>query len=95
MNGSFCCLGVACEISGLGKWDYDMFADSLERSSIKLTPEVRDWLGLNSYNGEYIDSRGRQHMLTEKNDGANGKRPLSFKQIANIIEREPKGLIQQ
>lgn len=96
-NGDkFCCLGVACNISGVGRWNGSYYVDAGGfSSSTKLTSDVADWLGLASRHGEYFDSRRNLTNLIAKNDGDGGQRPLSFKQIANIIEREPEGLIQQ
>ena len=90
----FCCLGVACDISQIGEWCNDGYKAGDDRDYSFLPIDVRDWLGLNSCSGAYFDSRGKSTSLIDKNDG-NGKRRLSFKQIANIIEREPEGLIQQ
>ena len=58
-NGGFCCLGVACDISGLGEWYklYDRSCFSHYKISegyqyhTKLPIEVRNWLGLNSGEG--------------------------------------------
>ena len=58
-NDGFCCLGVACDISGLGEW-YKLWDQSYiirykispdNQSYTKLPIEVRNWLGLNSVDG--------------------------------------------
>lgn len=50
MSGEkYCCLGVACQISGLGKWDErDSFIVNDESSEFCLNdlPSVRGWLGM-------------------------------------------------
>jgi hypothetical protein len=96
-SNEFCCLGVACDISGLGKWDnagrytvdhknrlpgYDM----AYRSYGDLPTAVVEWLGLNDANGPHGKT-----SLAHDNDARN----LTFNSIANIIEREPKGLIKE
>lgn len=90
-----CCLGVACElyIKSGNKLDYqepDPVYDNAAYfggDSEHLPEQVRNYYGLRTDYGEFIYSDGRRSSLTMANDG--GK---SFKQIANIIERNPKGL---
>lgn len=79
----YCCLGVACDISGLGGWeqkednDWYYYMDKADT----LPEEVIDWLGLNTSIGRLVF-----HVypdLAKAND-----RGTTFEQIANIIERE-------
>lgn len=47
----YCCLGVACDISGLGAWtggdnDERRFDTGPDYSSYDLPAELRDWLGM-------------------------------------------------
>ena len=91
----YCCLGVACAISGLGKFaprDYSQsgvykFVIKEGQSQDAALPEpVRDWLGLSDRYGSY---RGDSpSSLSTNNDGG-----TLFISIANIIESEPDGLI--
>lgn len=84
---TYCCLGVLCEISGK---DYDDYADNI-------TEEVRRWAGMNSRDGElpkdYKTKTDKGHFkytrfLWRLNDVTNSKgKSWSFKQIANIIEK--------
>jgi hypothetical protein len=77
-GGGFCCLGVACEVSGF-RYDPDY---------ISLPQDVMEWLGVAVSNGEYRDGNDTTY-LTDQNDTL-GK---TFAEIADIIESEPPGLI--
>lgn len=88
-TGGFCCLGVACDISKLGKWDgVEYVVGDSDRNTAILPDAVRDWLGFRDHTGVYYGNWGRRQSLAFEND--NG---ASFDQIADIIEREPPGLI--
>ena len=70
MDFGYCCLGVACEISGLGKWDPDgrnisefVVDDDTDCQSsdpdfccsdIYLPEAVMDWLGIKSQDGSRL-----------------------------------------
>jgi hypothetical protein len=87
--GGFCCLGVACEISGLGRWDEDgRYITTGGSDSQELPAPVRNWLGLSDKVGGWDDTK-EHSCLAQKND-----RGSTFKTIANIIESEPKGLVK-
>ena len=78
---SYCCLGVACEISGLGEWcDYSDYVDEEGSSELTLTPAVKKWLGMKTADGE-LSLNGRPNNLARLND--TGK---TFSEIADIIE---------
>jgi hypothetical protein len=81
-RNAFCCLGVACDISGLPpeKWhgsDYTV-----------LPQEVREKLNLSSNYGRFRFDGANYMSLVKCNDSLG----YSFDQIADIIEAEPKGL---
>lgn len=91
-NGDYyCCLGVACDISGIGKWVSDSklgdtYVGERYQDRYGLTIEVLDWLGLvNSHNEIDLgfDEWGtdRRMLLTMANDGG-----CTFEQIADLIE---------
>jgi hypothetical protein len=80
-DNKYCCLGVACDISKLGKWDGTIYLDSY----LYLPRKVQKWLGLRSSGGEYYTNN-----LTSFNDNN-----WSFKKIADIIESEPNGLFKK
>lgn len=96
----FCCLGVACDISELGRWDddesYSVYMieddDSEERDESRLLPSVRDYYGWQSVDGvvnifRHIKDNGKNH------DGMTlisllelNDDGFTFDQIADIIE---------
>ena len=93
-NVKYCCLGVACEISGLGEFvprpNFPIaalnFATGEEQSQHVVLPyAVRDWLGLGDEEGSYHNG---SVSLTRNNDAG-----VPFTSIANIIESEPEGLV--
>ena len=74
----FCCLGVACEISGLGQWD----DDGAYLGDVSTLPtEVCNWLGVKSWDPE-ITLDGNKQTLSYLND----RNELNFRQIADLIE---------
>jgi hypothetical protein len=80
-KSGFCCLGVLCDLAvknGVMK--------SYLRKAAGLPQIVQDWIGLNSYTGDYF---GGDACLASDND--DGK---SFQEIASIIESEPQGLFE-
>lgn len=82
-----CCLGVACDISGLGKWaSNNSFTITGDLDWVTNYPpvSVTRWLGLSDAYGSYINSN-----LAAQND-----KGLTFKEIADIIESEPEGLVE-
>lgn len=86
----YCCLGVACKISGLGSFDYtDAFitAEEGEVSSTHLPGAVRKWLGFATDNGALIngDMRTETALVVSSLMDANDL-GVSFAQIADIIE---------
>lgn len=77
----FCCLGVACDISGLGDW----VVDKLYLGNSGLLPdEVQEYFSLRDNEGEPRDPR-KFTPLTAMND--KGK---SFKEIAAHLRKHPE-----
>lgn len=92
-TGGFCCLGVACDISGLGEWNptyIEEYRTPDFRHEGTLETDVRNWLGLRGEEGEIggDDETPPSTSLASLND--NGS---SFAEIADIIEAEPEGLL--
>lgn len=91
VSDGYCCLGVACEISGLGRWVegesvYAYEIDGFEIEFVRLPRPVREWLGLRSSTGEFgsksLERYGSDvRELTSINDGG-----ATFAEIADIIE---------
>ena len=95
----YCCLGVACEISGLGVWGagIDDAPDEVRRyiphedgdeSKMYLLPEsVREWLGIGTHDGALYDLRKDDEDLSTPGSltqaNDNGE---TFQQIADRIE---------
>jgi len=86
-DGSYCCLGVACEISGLGDWDgeYYKIADE-ERWSGVLPPAVQKWLGLGIRSSNPM-LRGNTTAVTLNDDF-----DLTFAEIADLVEKKYLGV---
>lgn len=94
----YCCLGVACEIyrraTGKGIWTPTNTDDPLrfeletEIATGLLPHAVRQYFGLTTTCGRYFID-GRMTSLCDANDAGG----LSFEQIADIIESNPKGLL--
>lgn len=94
-NGDgFCCLGVACDISGVGSWnemdEYETEYDSgdgpvQEFEASALPRAVQEWLGVDTDNPElpHTPEQGRMTCI-----GANDDFGLSFEQIADLIEAQ-------
>jgi hypothetical protein len=83
-RNAFCCLGVACDISGLPpeKWHGNEYT--------VLPLEVQEKLNLSSKYGCFQEdtTSSRINSLVNLNDNLG----YSFDQIADIIEAEPAGL---
>ena len=100
----FCCLGVACKLAvdegvipkpKLNDYDgYDKYYVyghlGIDNSASVLPIEVRDWLGLKSSTGAYLD-RGSCLFNSLANQNDTG---ASFERIAEIIKNKPEGLFQ-
>jgi hypothetical protein len=96
-----CCLGVACDISGLGYWEWEphpggeggggnwVFVDKAgDRNGSTLTTLIRDYYGLQTHAG-YFDGGS---ILASSLAGLNDEGRKRFKTIAKVIESEPEGL---
>lgn len=92
-----CCLGVGCDISGLGTWKEQpergayAYETAVDTDSGLLPADVRTWLGFRSVDGRFkspVPIEGQTHSsLSGRNDAG-----LTFAEIADIIESEPEGL---
>lgn len=73
---SFCCLGVACDISGLGEWTDDSAYAVFGRFNLgTLAGAMAEWIG--------FEIEGFQNDLITLND----QEGASFEKIANYAER--------
>ncbi len=94
---TFCCLGVLCDLAVQAKvipapivvnnddWYGQVY--SYNKKAEALPKAVRTWAGITSPLGDFKDANGDSTTLASLNDGG-----TSFKKIANIIEKKPKGL---
>jgi hypothetical protein len=93
-DNAMCCLGVACEISGLVRWSetpvgldssigYEAVNDERDFSRFYAPAPVVEWLGLAADSGKFGDT-----SLAAMNDDG-----TPFSAIADIIESEPEGLL--
>ncbi|MDM0024118.1 hypothetical protein [Variovorax saccharolyticus] len=95
-ENAFCCLGVLCEISGVGSWGYDSETGLPEKAYCAgtafendLPPHaVLDWAGFSA--GAAIARRipkvtigGDEEVLHDHNDGGR-----TFAEIADAIEAQ-------
>lgn len=98
-DGGRCCLGVACatyeRLTGdkiltrrKNEDNARLFKNGNDFEDGVLPSVVQDWLGMYTKTGEYFDERGKRQALVEDNDD----RGFSFKDIANLVESNPKGL---
>ena len=98
----FCCLGVACVLAKEAGVDLkaQIHTENADRRVFYgvdfgdpgyLPDEVKDWLGLNSYQGTHIadEEQGVTSLSYANDHGAD------FNEIADIIESEPDGLFER
>lgn len=92
----FCCLGVACDISGVGKWvedDRHVYVVNDQHVDTALPNAVMDYFGFRTTVGSFEDFRpvnysGRElYSLIAMNDAG-----MSFLEIADYIEKNWENL---
>ena len=90
-DDGYCCLGLACEISGISEWESQDSRDTpylyLGNDQV-LPPEVQTYYGFNDPKGTYL-VRGTLSERSLMNFNDNG---VSFKEIANVIEQNQSEL---
>ena len=93
VKDNFCCLGVACDISELSDWKKGFYEEKLYYhyygENSELPEEVREYFGFINNCGEFINENGEKRNLAKLNDDG-----MTFSQIANIIESEPKEMFR-
>lgn len=82
-NDSFCCLGVACDISKLGNWADGSYIVNRAGGFQFLPRDVMDWLGWSDSRGglQFSNPFGGPLDLAMLNDYG-----FTFDQIADVIE---------
>lgn len=95
-EAEYCCLGVACDLyleANPGVLDVQTKEAGgstrtiYDGETMVLPPKVQEWLNLKRPEGTYIGGTDHSSLI-----GLND-RGRSFEAIADIIEREPKGLL--
>ena len=71
----YCCLGLLCEMSGLGEWKASTYLNNRHY----LPVEVAEWAGIDPGNDEETDVQLRL-------GAANDEEGSSFFEIANLID---------
>lgn len=101
---SFCCVGVLCDIhreetgegswvpmdSGIGEGSLGYFTERGEEEALTTPPSVMDWAGVNLNEATFY-LYGYSHRIFHLNDGNYGipnDEPLTFTQIADLIEEQ-------
>lgn len=87
-SGGFCCLGVMCSLKGIKKSELEGVGFPQDVRSFddafNIDPTTHDFFhGMNNEDAWKVPYRGRMRSLNELND----LEGLTFKQIANIIDR--------
>ena len=98
----FCCLGVLCDISGLGTWvprtlddqstepdeyGYQMQRDQGRRAETTVLPtEVRDWAGMDSEQGSLVYTAPRINGAPPPSLASQNDDGATFEELAAFIE---------
>jgi len=84
-GGEYCCLGVLCDISGLGEWEGDDYVttEAYGYRSADLPPAVEKWAGLKDSFGGQVSFNGIDRDLAYHNDVGR-----TFAEIADTIEAQ-------
>jgi hypothetical protein len=107
-NDAYCCLGVACNLSGAGKWIGEAFSTA-SGSAIKFMPEEpQSELGLTTHKGTFLvsglpeelraeiaDCLGRDLVYDETSLVGLNDDGVPFSLIAKVIRARPKGLFRE
>jgi hypothetical protein len=95
---AFCCLGVACDVAIkagiIPDWTVSEYGScsivtDMRTNYTDLPPEVQDWLGFQTAWGAFIDDTIPGSTLIDCNDN----KTMDFNAIADVIEKEPVGLV--
>lgn len=96
---TYCCLGVLCVVAGIksttGKDMFGQKAQMFDGQNSVAPPAAMNFVGLRTEGGAFEDLEKKYadyitSALWDLNDAGN----LSFNEIADIIEAEPKGLFK-
>lgn len=83
-RGNYCCLGVACDISKLSKWDTNSYGEGRYDGHVGDLPRrVKKWFGM-ALSNPLVTHGKKQVELASLND----RRSSSFRQVADLIESQ-------
>jgi hypothetical protein len=84
-----CCLGVLCQLAvkaGVPVEVQGETALSYDGGLYSLPLSVADWAGLDGDTSPIVPFAGVEYELASLNDGFYGSAPMTFEQIADLIE---------
>jgi len=76
----FCCLGVACDISGLGEWSKEIPKGEYMFMTTVLPEAVKEWIGVQHNSPCYYRDDKIRYLAKDNDEG------YSFNEIARFIE---------
>ncbi len=101
-DGKYCCLGVLCDVSGLGKWDDEDYRVEINgigfSAAFELPNPIRQAAGLNTECGEFeaTDQIREKYPNIPFDDlgfsslaNLNDSKKWTFDQIADFLEENP------
>lgn len=91
-DGSYCCLGVLCEISKKSEWEVGPFSMCYLDAGGFLPTIVQEWAGMDDNKGTLPKPVKNDQKLYIVNLAALNDSGMSFKRIANVIEKNYKDL---
>lgn len=87
-DAAMCCLGVACHISEIGRWDDDgRYVTATDRSFSALPEEVQVWLGFDNSDPDLQTGLEYDAGISVSATSLNDYRNFTFADIADALER--------
>lgn len=84
----YCCLGVACKVAEQHGINVNRVEGVIDGLTLTAQPDVLDWLGLYSHNGEFKDDE--ECVLSNLND----EHEYTFEELADFIEQNAEKLFK-
>ncbi len=92
LDDGFCCLGVLCDISGLGKWVESpagrFYVTNSDSQSTELPPSVMAWAGLDRGIPRVVAPTASGKSLISGLASLNDRFGYTFAQLADLIEAQ-------
>ena len=83
---TYCVGGVACDISGLGHWEFTHGIYVYLKYGGSFPPEVQKFYGFQDSSGSYWTGDKYNSLMGLNDDG------VTFEELADLIESEPNGM---